>query len=95
MTLKDDKKRRRRTETTIETYEVLAIRTSRGPSQVWCQKCGDLGRMVGPELAAGLAGISTQLIHGEIEAGRLHYQENKEGLLLICLNSLLRLRPHA
>jgi len=83
-------KRRRRTETTIETYEVLAIRTSRGPAQVWCPECGALTRMVEPEAAARLAGISTRLIYGQIEAGRLHYEENKEGLLLICLKSVLQ-----
>jgi hypothetical protein len=90
MTLKDDKKRRRRTEITIETYEVLAIRTSRGLAQVWCPECGELARMVAPEAAARFAGISTRLIYGQIEAGRLHYKENKEGLLLICLRSLMR-----
>ena len=88
--LEDDMKRRRRTETTIETYEVLAIRASRGPAQVWCPECGELARMVEPEAAARLAGISTRSIYGQIEAGRLHYEENKEGLLLICLKSVLQ-----
>jgi hypothetical protein len=83
-------KRMRRTETTIETYEVLTIRTSRGPAQAWCAACGELARMVEPEAAARLAGISTRLIYGQIEAGRLHYEENKEGLLLICLKSVLQ-----
>jgi hypothetical protein len=90
MTLEDDKKRSRRTETKIETYEVLTIRTSRGRDQVWCQECGELARMVAPEAAARLAGISTRLIYGQIEAGRLHYEENEEGLLLICLKSVLQ-----
>ncbi len=93
MTLEDDMKRRRRTETTIETHEVLAIRTSRGPAQAWCPECGELARMVAPEAAARLAGTSTRLIYRQIEAGRLHYEENKEGSLLICLRSLLRLAP--
>jgi hypothetical protein len=86
----DDMKRRRRTETTIETYEVLAIRTSRGAVQVWCPECGALARMVEPEAAARLAGISTRSLYGQLEAGRLHYEENKEGLLLICLKSVLQ-----
>ena len=84
-------KRRRRTKTTIETYEMLAIRTSGAPAQVWCRECGELARMVAPEAAARLTGISTRLIYREIEAGRLHHEENKEGSLLICLTSLLRL----
>jgi hypothetical protein len=83
-------KRRRRTETTIETHEVLTIRTSRGPAQVWCPDCGELATMVEPEAAARLAGMSTRLIYGQIEAGRLHYEENEEGLLLICLKSVLQ-----
>src|SRR5947208_10012737 len=90
--LEDDMKRRRRTETTIETYEVLAIRASRGPAQVWCPECGELARMVEPEAAARLAGISTRLIYGQIEAGRLHYEEDKEGVLLICLKSVFSQR---
>ena len=88
--LEDDMKRRRRTETTIETHEVLAIRTSRAAAQVWCRECGELATMVEPETAAKLARISTRLIYGQIEAGRLHYEENKEGLLLICLKSVLQ-----
>ena len=85
-------KSRRRTETTIETYEVLAIRRSRGPAEVWCPECGELARMVEPEAAAQLAAISTRAIYGQIEAGRLHYEESKEGRLLICLKSVLRSR---
>jgi hypothetical protein len=83
-------KRRRRTETTIETYEVVAIRTSREPAHGWCPECGELATMVDPEAAARLGGMSTRLIYGQIEAGRLHYEENKEGLLLICLKSVLQ-----
>jgi hypothetical protein len=86
-------KRRRRTKTTIETYEMLAIRTSGGPAQVWCQECGELARMIAPEAAARFAGISTRLIYRQIEAGQLHNEENKEGSMLICVRSLLRLAP--
>jgi len=83
-------KPRRRTETTIETYEVLKIRTSHGSTQVWCPECGDLARMVEPEAAARLAGISTRSIYEQIEAGRLHYEESDKVSLLICLKSVLQ-----
>ena len=81
-------KRRRRTETTIETYEVLAIRTSRAAAQVWCPKCGGRVPLIKPEEAAALFSVNARTIYRWVETDRVHFREMPEGLLLICVNSL-------
>lgn len=43
--------------------------------------------MVTPEEAAVLACVSPRTIYRGVEAGRIHFMETPEGLLLICLNS--------
>lgn len=36
-----------------------------------------------------IAGINSRAIHRLVEAGAVHFTETPEGLLLICLSSLL------
>jgi hypothetical protein len=81
-------KRRRRIETTIETYEVLAIRTSRESAQVWCSECAGHVPLVKPEEAAVLVSVNARTIYRWVEADRVHFREMPEGFLLICVNSL-------
>jgi hypothetical protein len=44
--------------------------------------------MVTPQEAATLFRVGIRAICREVDAGRLHFQENASGLLLICLQSL-------
>jgi hypothetical protein len=46
--------------------------------------------MAAPEQAAIIAGVSWREIAHRIEAGQLHFSEAPDGLLMICINSLLR-----
>ena len=45
--------------------------------------------MVVSEQAIALVGVSSRLLHREIEAGIIHFAETPKGSLLVCLNSLL------
>jgi hypothetical protein len=82
-------RKKRQTVTTTVTHEVMSIRR-RGKVMLWCEECAAQVRMVTPEEAALLAGVSARAIYRRIEAGRLHFTETTEGLLLICFNSLLK-----
>jgi excisionase family DNA binding protein len=44
--------------------------------------------MVTPDEAARLAGVTTRTVYRWIEAGKVHFAETPEGLLLVCPNSL-------
>jgi len=67
LTVWRDMKRRRRTETTIETYEVLKIRTSHGPTQVGVQSVATLPGWWSPRQRRGCC-ISTPIIYEQSEA---------------------------
>ena len=81
---------KRRIEITAETHEVVVIRHGRTPVSGCCNLCGNLPVMVRAEEAAILAGISWREVCRRVEAGAVHFNESPDGLLLICLNSLLR-----
>jgi hypothetical protein len=46
--------------------------------------------MIAPEVAARLSAVSARTVYGWAEAGRVHFSETTDGLLLICANSLTR-----
>ncbi len=56
---------------------------------LWCEACAAQVRMVTAEEAAMIAEVSARAIYRRVEAGRIHFTETPEGLLLICFNSLL------
>lgn len=49
-----------------------------------------LVKMVTPEAAAVVAGVSTRTVYRWVEAGKIHFAETPAGLVLVCLNSLLK-----
>ena len=79
--------KRHKTRITIET-ERIVLRHPRRAS-VWCPKCAEPSRMVSADEAALLLHTSTRATWYWAEAGKLHCQETTEGLLRICLRSLL------
>jgi len=83
-------KRKRRTEITVETEQVLIIRRTGQPMTAWCQQCGAEVVMITPEEAARGAGASLRAIRRLVEAGQLHFRESANGRLFICLNSSLK-----
>ena len=50
--------------------------------------CSAEVRLVTPEEAARLAGVSVREIYRRVEAGRVHFIETGQGVLLICIESL-------
>jgi|GEM_PF-2681492 len=78
----------RTTEITIEKSERVAISKSPRVFFGWCAKCAAKVRMVTPEEAARIQGVSTRTVYSRIEAGQIHFEEINDRLLLVCLNSL-------
>lgn len=85
-------RKKRRTTVTVESSEVLVIRKPGGSVLAWCPGCVAEAVMIRPDAAAVLTGLSTRTIYRRIEAERIHFAETTEGLLLVCLNSLLASR---
>lgn len=75
-------------EITIETDEFLMPRTLPQPRLIWCAACAREAKMVTPQEAAAIAGVTERAIYRWLEAGKVHFTETPSGLLLICLDSL-------
>jgi hypothetical protein len=84
-------RKKRTTKITVETERVFVIRSHIGEVEGWCDGCGERVRMVTSEKAVALAGVSLRSICRRVEAEDLHFTETNDGLLFICLNSLLKL----
>ena len=83
-------KRTRRTEISLQLNEVITIRAQRAWLTL-CPACRKLVRMIAAEDAALAANYDAREIYRLVEAGRLHFREDENGLLYICLESLQRL----
>jgi len=76
-------------EITVETERLLVIRRRYQAVEEWCDDCQKIALMIRPDQAAAVTGRTLRAIFTDIESGRLHFRESPDGLLLICLNSLL------
>ncbi|MBL8187497.1 MAG: hypothetical protein JNK38_05795 [Acidobacteria bacterium] len=81
--------KKRRIEITIEAERSVILRKKRNNAQAWCAHCDAQVRMLTPEEATLVAGVSLRTINRWVEAGKLHFTETPERLLLICFNSLV------
>lgn len=81
-------KRKTRTEISLETSQVLAIRSRRLRIRAWCPVCAKSVVMVTADEAAIVASVSTRTIYRWVEDGKVHFTEGPEDSLLICLDSL-------
>ena len=77
-------------EITVETERLLVIRRRYQAVEDWCYDCDALALLIRPDQAAAVSGRTLRAIFADIEAGALHYRELPDGLLLICLNTLLK-----
>ena len=73
---------------TVETHRVLIIRGRQISRQLLCETCGEVVHFVTASEAAALAGTGQRTIYRLVEAGKLHFIETNEAVLLICFNSL-------
>ena len=76
-------------EITVETERLLIIRRRYQAVEAWCDTCGRSALMIRPDQAAAVSGSTLRGIFNQIENGTLHFHELPDGLLLICLESLL------
>ncbi|MCM3874460.1 MAG: hypothetical protein ND895_27530 [Pyrinomonadaceae bacterium] len=80
--------KRRRTEITVESQELFVVGSAGALVQAWCRVCEKPVRMISPEQATILTGMSTRSIYRMVEAGGVHYTETSGSRLLVCLSSL-------
>jgi hypothetical protein len=80
-------------EITVETERLLVIRRRYRAIEAWCDGCRETVVMIRPDQAAAVSGRTLRAIFYDIERAALHFAEQPDGLLLICLNSLLNRRP--
>jgi len=83
---------KRQTKITVENHEVLIIRQRQRRQLSWCPGCDVEAEMITAEQAALLSGFSLRAICRRVEADQLHSVETDDGMLYICLNSLLMTR---
>lgn len=81
-------KRTKRVETTIETHQVLVVKSSPGTTECFCPGCKAVVRTVVAGQAAAIAGVSERMIHRWVELDLVHFLETPAGQLLICVPSL-------
>ena len=86
-------KKTRRTERTVEIHEFYAIRTASGSLPALCGECstGD-AIMLAPDHAALLSHVPTRMIYRLVETGSIHYREEPNGSVIVCVPSLVAAR---
>ncbi len=75
------------TEITIERSWFVAASRPRIQKLARCPKCLAVVKMLAPEEASTLSGVSVREIFRWLEASRIHFIETSEGRLFICANS--------
>jgi hypothetical protein len=78
------------TRITIETERVLTLRGGR-QGRIWCERCGAESEIVTLEALGNLVPEGSEKIQQWLDKGELHWSESPQGLVRICLRSLLRL----
>jgi hypothetical protein len=81
--------KRRRTEITIETHDVLVVSRPPETNVARCAECGAEAGMLTPHQAAAVCRVSTRSIYGWVAARKIHFRETAGSALLVCLDSCL------
>ena len=85
-------KLRRRIAITVEKREISISTPGATSGQAYCERCGRDVQMLSVALAAGLAGVPERLIYQRVEAGTTHFVERPNGVILICSESLGKIK---
>jgi hypothetical protein len=80
--------RKRRIRIISISEQSVVIRRGVALEPTWCEVCVTEARMVTPDEAAVFAQVNTRTIYRWIEAGSIHFTEEPEGVLLVCVDSL-------
>jgi hypothetical protein len=78
------------TKVTIETERTVIFRNSNGQQPGWCGTCDSEAQMTTVAGAAREAGLSEFAIYQLLDARALHFREDADGRILVCLNSLMK-----
>jgi hypothetical protein len=84
------KKALRTTKLLIETERVVTFRNSERQQPGWCVGCATETQMASVGYAAREAGLSELAIYQLLDARALHFSEDADGRILVCLNSLMK-----
>ncbi len=84
------KRPRRIRKFTIETERTYLFRSRGSREIVWCVGCDSEVEMANIGEAATIAGVSELTVYRRLEAGVLHFAEDADGRVLVCLSSLLK-----
>lgn len=76
------------TKVTIETERTFIFRNSSSQQPSWCVTCDSEAQMTTVPGAAREAGLSELAIYQLLDARELHFREDSDGSVLVCLNSL-------
>lgn len=79
---------RRISKTIIETHEVIRISTA-GPSAGYCEACRHESVFITVENAVRETGLQLREIFRRIESGGVHCLDLPDGMVLVCLTSLV------
>ena len=79
---------KKRTRITIDTERVLVIGKTRSTFDAWCPMCNQLVRLLRPDEAAVLT-AHLRASQQPLEISKLHIIPTADGLMNVCLNSLL------
>lgn len=82
--------KRKRTEITIETDEMIFFKHIQHPMLAWCSNCDKEVEMLKPEVVAVIEGVTVRKIFRKVEDGQIHFTETPNGMLLICSKCLLK-----
>jgi hypothetical protein len=83
-------KPKRVTRVTVKTERTFVFRSKNSMRAEWCGMCGLEVEMMSVEGVAQEVGMSELAIYKLVEARALHFSEDAEGRVLVCLNSLRR-----
>ena len=82
------KKSRRITKFTIETERTIIFRSFGSQQKAWCRECEAEVQMTTVPEAVQEAGLSELAIYLLIDTRAVHFTEDEEGRVRICLTSL-------
>ena len=71
-----------------EKREVVIINRPFVSPQKRCERCTEPSGMITPDEAAAVCDVSTRTIYRRLESGEIHFLEDVDGSMHICLISL-------
>lgn len=82
---------KRKVRITVTQERVVSLRGGgEGHSSAWCPRCAAVVRVLTPDEAAAVAGVSTRHIFRWLESNQLHFFETANLSTLVCFESLPR-----